>query len=255
MILALLNNSYAGMPKPTNSLSFLFGGEQNFRGTDHASYLTYGFELNNIFSITSEAYLEIDNQFSFGPGFYYITNPYSKPGSYPSNLNKYYGRATLGRTFTFSNNYKLALGIGGGYRRLYYQAKYNKSFVEVSPSEFPGVFPRAIFLYEEAYIPLQFNLNIPFEEKISLSFNNIVIIGPHGLAQHTFTGPNGFTEPTYHRSIGYYPTILLNYNNLSLGPWGSFDWLTLGEYHHMHRVPAGNQLKIIEFGIKTSYVF
>jgi hypothetical protein len=62
----------------------------------------------------------------------------------------------------------------------------------------------------------------------SFSINNIIPIGVHGLVNHVFSGPNGFSQASYHNSIGIMSFMQLNYKNFSFGPWGVFDYLTRG---------------------------
>ena len=109
------------------------------------------------------------------------------------------------------------------------------------------------FVYNEFYIPLEINFNTTLAKDISVSFNNIIPIGINGLVKHIFDGPGGFTDLSYHNSLGYFSTIQLNYKRFSLGPWGSFTWYTRGKYNHHYTVPPGVELKVVEFGLKAGY--
>lgn len=253
----MISNTSIATSKPykniTTTLSYLFGGEQDFRNTDHSTYLTNGIEMNNLISFNQDWYVALDNIFAFAGGFYYLTNPYTIPNKYLSTGYKYVLRGTVGRTFALANNKNIALGIGAGYRHLRYNASYDQA-VNPNPALVSGV-NNVAFIYNEFYIPLEVNFNQAISDDISWSFNNIFAMGINGLANHVFSGPGGFTQPSFHYAFGYYPTILLNYKQYSFGPFGSFDYFTLGKYNGTITVPPGNQLKIVEFGLKASYNF
>jgi hypothetical protein len=247
--LGISSTVFAGL---INTVSLLINKERDSRGTDYSFYSAYGIALNNYLQVNPKVYLELDNQISTGPGDYHITNPYSIPGVYPSNTNKYSGRLIVGHPFALPDGNQLLLGIGGGFRHLYYKAHYNQP-LGPDPDEIVSGVSRVVFVYNEGYIPIEANITTKISENLTISFNNILAFGIHGLGHHIFTGPGGFNDPSYHNSISYFPAILLNYKQFSFGPWASYNYFTLGQYNGEATVSLGNQLTILEYGLKASY--
>lgn len=229
----------------TNTLSFLVGNEQDFRSEDHATYLTTGGELNNFILFDNDFYVEADNLLSFGPfGDYYISNEYSVDSTYPTKMYKYVARLTAGKVFCFCNNSRLTLGIGGGYRYLHYSARY-----------FENNITYAELRYIDWFIPVEINYSMLLAGDYYLVFNNILNFSAHGKMNHFFKGPGGFNQPSFHNVLGITSEILLNYKQFSFGPYGAYDYFTIGFFNGHPTVATGNEVKIVEFGLKFNYSF
>jgi hypothetical protein len=226
-----------------NTLSYRLGGEQNFRDVDHSTYFSNGIELTNLITNNDLLYIEVNNRFSYKSGFYYLSNEYTVPGKYATFSKQYNGRAVIGAKI-HRNNLNTYFGIGGGYRYLNYISNYQKADIT-----------EAILVYKEFFIPIEVNFIYDTNVGYQILFNNVVPIGLNGLAEHIFRGPGGFTQPSYHNSIGIDSSLLLKYKKVAFGPYGTFSYLTLGQYQGQPTVPPGNQLKIMEFGLRASLVF